>query len=184
MFIRLVPWLNTQRTVKGEMLCGSASEASLQYGRKVWHRNPGVLTHWGQAPQHTSHQCPASPNKPHHPPFPLVLPVPSRSIPSDGLNRSSGLSPQDLPHLRDTRTDNPRMHFANLHSLNPIKLTVGFAGSLSEASEGSLHCQHLASGFPGRSAKESVSAALSLLMLMHTAARQELWEPRLGPWLH
>lgn len=117
-------------------------------------------------------------------PLPPALPVPSRSIPSDGLNRSSGLSPQDLPHLRDTRTDNPWMHFANLHSLNPIKLTVGFASSLSEASEGSLHCQHLASGFPGRSAKESVSATLSLLMLMRTAARQELWEPRLGPWLH
>lgn len=153
---------------------------------RLWHRNPGALTHGAKPSSTHLTSAQLSPNKPHRPPSHLALSVPSRSIPSDGLNGSSGLSPQDLPHLPDTLTDNPRMHFANLHSLSPIKLTVGFASSLSEASEGSLHCQHLALGFPGRSVKESVSAALSLLMLMRTAARQEfsVWEPWLGPWFH
>lgn len=149
-------------------------------------QKPRGANTWGQALQHTSHQCPAFPKQAPSSALPPSPASPLPSIPSDGLNHSSGLSPQDLPHLPDTLTDNPRMHFANLHSLGPIKLTVGFASSLSEASEGSLHCQHLASGFPGRSAKKSVSAALSLLMLMRTAAKQELsvWEPRLGPWFH
>lgn len=134
--------LNTQRTLKK----GDIYMAKPHRLRSISAGGPGTKTQEQSAvivcgsrtsrTGVTSAQLP--PSKPCLPRSHHLLPVTSHLIPPDGLNCSSVLSPQDLL-ISDTPSDSTRLHFTNLCSLGPIKLTVGFTSSLSQRLQGDHH---------------------------------------------